>query len=132
MTKYICMILLLLSLPLAAFSAEEGVFATAGPDGVQRVEIRAGSYFFKPEHIIVKAGAPVELVIRNESKIIPHNFVMEAPEAGLKVSEALSGSLTVVRFTPARPGKYAFYCDKKFLFLKSHRDRGMEGKIEVR
>lgn len=134
MTKYIPILLIFLLMPVLSFSADEQdiYIAEAGPDGVQRVELTAGSYFFKPEHIVVKAGVPVELAIRNESKIVPHNFVMKSPEAGMEFSEALSNSLTIVRFTPARPGKYTFYCDKKLLFFKSHRDRGMEGVIEVR
>ncbi|CAG1064710.1 plastocyanin [uncultured bacterium] len=136
MVKAIFILLILLSTPLPSFSAEEsGVYtAAADSDNVQRVELTAGSYFFKPEQIIVRAGVPVELVIRNESKVVPHNFVMESPEAGMDFSESLSGNgnLTVVRFTPTRPGKYPFYCDKKLLFFKSHKDRGMEGVVEVR
>lgn len=132
MTKYISILLFLL-MPVLAFSAEENVFvAETGPDGVQRIEITAGSYFFKPEHIVVKSRVPVELAIRNESKLIPHNFIMKSPEAGMEFSEKLSDSLTIVRFTPSKPGKYTFYCDKKLLFFKSHKDRGMEGVIEVR
>lgn len=132
MAKYICILLMLFAMPVLVFSAEENVFvAETGANGVQKVEITAGSYFFKPEHIIVKSKVPVELAIRNESRLIPHNFVMKSPEAGMDFSEKLSDSLTIVRFTPAKPGKYTFYCDKKLLFFKSHRDRGMEGVIEV-
>ena len=131
MAKYICILLMLFLMPVLVFSAEENALV-AETNGVQRVEITAGSYFFKPEHIIVKAGVPVELAIRNESRLVPHNFVMKSPEAGMEFSEKLSDSLTIVRFTPSLPGKYTFYCDKKLLFFKSHRDRGMEGVIEVR
>ena len=37
-----------------------------------------------------------------------------------------------VRFTPVRPGRLTFFCDKKLLFFKSHREKGMTGTIEVR
>lgn len=131
MAKYICILLMLFATAPLVFSAEENALV-AETNGVQRIEITAGSYFFKPEHIIVKAGVPVELAIRNESRLVPHNFVMKSPEAGMEFSEKLSDSLTIVRFTPSLPGKYTFYCDKKLLFFKSHRDRGMEGVIEVR
>ena len=131
MAKYVCILLMLFAMPALVSSAEENALV-AETNGVQRVEITAGSYFFKPEHIIVKAGVPVELAIRNESRLVPHNFVMKSPEAGMEFSEKLSDSLTIVRFTPSLPGKYTFYCDKKLLFFKSHRDRGMEGVIEVR
>lgn len=132
MIRYLSALLFLL-LPVLAFSADENVFvAQPGPDGVQRAELKAGSYFFRPGHIVVEAGSPVELIIRNESGRVPHNFVMSSPEAGMEIDRALSEAVTVVRFTPSRPGKYAFYCDKKLLFFKSHRDKGMEGVLEVR
>lgn len=133
MIKYISILLMLLAMPVLVFSADEKdiYVAEAGPDGVQRVEITAGNYFFKPEHIIVKAGVPVELVVKKESTLIPHNFVIKAAEAGIEFSETLSGSPKTIKFTPALTGKYTFYCDKKLFFLRSHRERGMEGTIEV-
>jgi plastocyanin len=134
MIKYISMLLIFLVMPVLAFSADEKdiYIAETGADGVQRIAMTADSYFFKPAHIVVKAGVPVELAIKNESTLIPHNFVMKSPEAGMEVSEKLSGDSTIVRFTPTMTGEYAFYCDKRLLFLKSHKARGMEGVIEVR
>ncbi|MCL4458112.1 MAG: hypothetical protein M1147_13095, partial [Nitrospirae bacterium] len=57
--------------------------------------------------------------------------LINAPEAGIEVKEDLSKEPKVVKFTPKKTGKYPFYCDKKLLFFKSHRERGMEGVIEV-
>lgn len=133
MIKYISILLMLFGMPVLAFSAgEKNVYIVeAGTDGVQRAEITAGSYYFKPGHIIVKARVPVELVVKTESTLIPHNFVIKSPEAGIELSETLARSPKTFRFTPTQTGKYTFYCDKKLLFLKSHRDRGMEGTIEV-
>lgn len=133
MIKYISIFLMLLGIPVLAFSAgEKNIYiAEAGTDGVQRAAITADSYYFKPEHVIVKARVPVELVIKTESTLIPHNFVIKAPEAGIEFSETLARSPKTFRFTPTQSGKYTFYCDKKLLFLKSHRERGMEGTIEV-
>lgn len=131
--KYFLIIVTLFFIPVTAFSADDEAYvAETGPDGAQRVEVTAGSHFFRPKHIIVKAGVPVVLTIRNESKVVPHDFVMKSPEAGMDISETLSESRTTIRFTPTRAGKYAFYCDKKLLFFKSHRERGMEGVMEVR
>lgn len=133
MARTIFLIFIFLSFASPSFSAGAGVYvAQTGTDGVQQVEMAAGSYFFRPEHIVVAAGVPVELVIMNESKVVPHDFVMDSPEAGMKFSVALSEKLTVIRFTPSRPGKYPFYCARKLLFFKSHRERGMEGVIDVR
>ncbi len=105
--------------------------ASIGPDGVQRVDVEAGSYYFRPEHIIVKSHAPVQMKIREKSRFVPHNFRIDAPEAGMDVSMDLSREPQVIRFTPTKPGRYAFYCDNKFLFFKSHREKDMEGTIEV-
>jgi hypothetical protein len=37
----------------------------------------------------------------------------------------------VIKFAPTKTGIYPFFCDKKFLMFKSHRERGMEGTLEV-
>ena len=56
--------------------------ATTSTDGVQRVEVLGGDYFFDPDYIIVKANVPVEITIKKDSIIVPHNITIEAPEAG--------------------------------------------------
>jgi len=43
-----------------------------------------------------------------------------------------AGDSQTVRFTPMTRGTFPFYCDKKLLFFKSHRERGQEGHLEVR
>jgi len=43
-----------------------------------------------------------------------------------------AGDTVKVRFTPTKAGVFAFYCDKKLLFFKSHREKGMEGVLKVR
>ncbi len=100
-------------------------------DGVQRIEVTGGGYFFNPDHIIVKKGIPVELIVSKESGIVPHNIVIKYPEAGIDISESMSTKQKAIRFTPTKAGEYHFYCDKRLLFFKSHRDKGMEGVIEV-
>lgn len=102
-------------------------------DGVQRVTITLDSYSFAPSHLIVEAGKPVELTLNSVTTVTPHNFALKEPAAGIDLDQTVWGGKTaVVRFTPTKPGTYVFYCDKQLLFLKSHRDRGMEGKLEVR
>jgi plastocyanin len=105
--------------------------ATIDKDGVQRVNIQAGSYFFDPNYLIVKLNVPVEITIKKEPEMIAHDFVISAPEAGMDVKEPLSKEPKVIKLTPTRVGKYPFYCDHEFLFFRSHRVRGMEGTIEV-
>lgn len=105
--------------------------AKVDPDGVQRVRIVGGGYFFKPYHIIVKVNVPVELVASREAGIVPHNLVIRAPEVGIAVEEDLATEPKKITFTATAVGKYPFYCGKKLLFFASHRERGMEGVLEV-
>ena len=100
-------------------------------DGVQRVRIVGGSYFFKPGHLVVKVNVPVELVASRESGITPHNLVIRAPEAGISVEEDLGTDPKKILFTATKPGKYAIYCSKKLPFVAGHRDKGMEALLEV-
>ena len=110
----------------------EKVFkATVDKDGVQRVDILGGGYFFTPNRIIVKVNVPVELKVRKESGVVPHNIVIKEPEAGIAFDISLSDEPKVIRFTPTKTGAYPFYCNKKLLFFESHREKGMEGIIEV-
>jgi plastocyanin len=115
----------------AGTGATEVYRAAIDSDGVQRVTIQGGSYFYKPDHIIVKVNVPVELTLKKEPGITPHNLVIHAPEAGMDFNESMKDEPRTVRFTPTRTGKYPMFCDKKLLFFASHRDKGMEGVLEV-
>jgi len=113
-------------------SAEEKTHrATVDADGVQRVEVLGGSYFFRPKHIIVKVNVPVELKVKKESGVAPHNIVIKEPEAGIAFDESMGTEPKVIRFTPKKTGNYTFYCSKKLIFFESHRDKGMKGVLEV-
>ena len=114
-----------------AAAPQEKQVAKADSDGVQRVQVVAGSYFFKPNHIVVKANLPVEFVARKEPGMAPHNLVIKAPEAGLAVEEDLGNEPRKIAFTATRPGKYEIYCSKKPPIGQSHRERGMVGVLEV-
>ena len=115
----------------AGFAADPPTVVPIDKDGVQRVDILAGDYFFKPGHIIVKVNVPVELNVRKETYIVPHNIVIDAPEAGIKVNESLSRDPKAITFTPTKVGTFPMFCDKKPPFLSSHREKGMEGVLEV-
>jgi len=114
-----------------SFAAEPPVIQIF-PDGVQRAEIIADSYSYTPDHFIVSLDVPVELTIHSKTWFVPHNFVLKDADAGLDIKQDIPpGKSIVVKFTPTRPGKFKFYCDKKLLFFKSHEDKGMKGIIEV-
>lgn len=112
--------------------AQEEVFqASIGADGSQHVDVVAGNYFFNPNHIIVKANVPVRMTIRKEGGIVPHDIVLNAPEAGVDFKEELGRDAKTITFVATKPGTYTFFCDKKPPFGKSHRERGMIGVLEV-
>ena len=111
---------------------EEVVYrATVAADSVQHVRIEGGGYFFKPNRVIVKVNVPVELTVSVEKGLIPHTLVIQAPGAGILVDENLSSDARNIRFTPTAVGKFHFYCRNKLLFFKSHREKGMEGVLDV-
>ncbi len=102
-------------------------------DGVQRAEIVVDSYSYKPDHLIVVAGKPVEFTLKSITIIVPHNFVIKAPEMGVEINQQVSAGNTVkIQFTPTKEGKTEIYCDKKLLFFKSHKEKGMVGTLEVK
>ena len=109
------------------------VMAETGADGVQRLAITLDSYSYSPSYIIVAAGKPVEFTLKNVASIAPHSFKLDAAADGLDLYQEIEpGKTATLSFTPAKPGIYEFYCDKKLAFFPSHRKKGMVGKLEVR
>ena len=102
-------------------------------DGAQRATVTLDSYSYTPNHLIVEAGKPVVLTLTSVTTIIPHNFIIKDPAGNLSVEQDLSAGKTVIMtFTPTQPGIFPIYCDKRLWPFPSHRDKGMEGKLEVR
>jgi len=105
--------------------------ATAVTRG-QAVSLSLGDYHFTPDKLEVQTGRPVVLTLTNTDTLTPHNFTLQDAAAGLDIDTDISaGSTSIVQFTPVKPGSYTFFCNKKLLFMKSHRERGMEGTLRV-
>lgn len=98
-------------------------------DGVQRATVVLDSYSYQPAHLIVEAGKPVELTLTSVTTITPHNFIVKELAVEQDVG---AGKTVVVTFMPTQTGTFPIYCDKRLWPLPSHRDKGMEGKLEVR
>ena len=98
---------------------------------VQKIEIVVDSYSFRPDHITVTAGRPVEIILRSVTSLIPHNFTINDPDSGIDIDvDVPSGKDVTVSFTPSEKGEIQFYCNKKGIF-GSHLNKGMKGYIEV-
>jgi heme/copper-type cytochrome/quinol oxidase subunit 2 len=109
------------------------VVISVAADGTQRATVTLDSYSYTPNHLIVEAGKPVELTLTSVTTIIPHNFIIKDQSGSLSVEQDVSAGKTVtVTFTPTQPGTFPIYCDKRLWPLPSHRDKGMEGTLEVR
>ena len=132
-TKYLYPIIIsfIIYLSANAMGEQKRFVASVDQDGVQRVEIIGGDYYFTPNDIVLKVNVPVELKIKKEKGITPHDIIIKAPEAGMDITEGISTEPKTIKFTPTKIGKFPFYCGKKLPFSKSHRGRGMEGVIEV-
>jgi plastocyanin len=104
------------------------VTATVGADQVQQVTVTTHSFWFEPNRIVVHAGKPVVLHVRNGSWIVPHNLTLTAPETDVTVSADVGffGRSKTVRFTPTKTGEYHFGCH-----VDSHGKKGMRGTLVV-
>ncbi len=104
--------------------------ATMGADGVQRATLILDSYSYSPSHLAVQAGKVVELTLTSVTTLTPHNFVLK--DGGLSIEQDVgAGKSVVVKFLPSQTGTFTFFCDKQLLFFKSHREKGMEGRLDV-
>jgi plastocyanin domain-containing protein len=119
------------ALALAAEWKEKRVEAVVAEDGVQRVEILAGGYYYDPNTIVVKVNVPVELVVKRTRGGFGHNIVLNEPDAGIEFEQKLGTDPVAIKFTPTKVGKYMFICSHKVPFSKSHLERGMYGYLEV-
>ena len=103
------------------------------PDGVQRATVILDSYSYSPNHLIVKNARPVELTLTSVTTITPHNFIIKDSTGSLSVEQDVGAGRTVMaRFVPTQPGLFSFFCDKRLWPMRSHRDKGMEGLLEVK
>lgn len=124
-----------MSVGLAADTFMPGppTIVSISPDGVQRATIILDSYSYSPNHLVVESGKPVELTLTSRTTFIPHNFVMKELLAGLWIEQDVGAGKTIIaKLVPTHPGFFPFFCDKRLWPIPSHRDKGMEGLLEVR
>ena len=85
------------------------VILIAGQDGVQRIKVVLGSYFYSPNEIIIQANKPVIIELENESFWTPHNFVIGDPKMNMHHEINVSPGDTVnLQLLLVSPGRYTF------------------------
>jgi len=96
------------------------------------IDIKLDSYSITPDSITIKVNEPVTLKVSNAATFIPHNLVIKSPDAGILIKvDVRAGKSEKVSFTPTRTGSYEMICDKSPPIGKSHREKGMHGKLIV-
>lgn len=105
--------------------------ALAAAAGPREIPIVLGEYRFTPSQLELVAGETVRLQITNADRLTPHNLSLSGGGLELDVDVA-AGQTLEVEITPQEPGNYPFFCANKLPFMKSHRERGMEGALLVR
>lgn len=124
---------LLLPISLLVAGSPLTISVPIDSDGVQRAMVEVDSFTFTPHHLVVIAGQPVELTFKSVTWVVPHNVIIDNPQSGLHIREEIpAGESRMITFTPTIPGSFAIYCDKKLPFMRSHREKGQEGLLEVR
>jgi len=111
--------------------AQEGLLQNEVAGSQERV-IDMESYTFTPSEVRVNRGQSLTLILRNQSFLVPHNFLLDDPH-GVRILEAdiSSGESQTHVLTLTEPGIYPFYCNKQLFFFPSHREEGMEGRLIV-
>lgn len=91
-------------------------------EDVQTIDVEAGSFYYKPNEIMVKKGQKVKIVITAVSMM--HDFNID--ELDVKMPIVQNGSTGTVEFTPDKTGEFEYYCS-----VGQHRANGQVGKIIV-
>ncbi len=102
--------------PVMASAAQDG-------QGVQRIDMDLGDYQFHPKTVSIAAGTSAELILTNRDLITPHNFIVEAPEAGMEVNlDVSAGESATIVLRPTRSGIYTFLRQAASVFRKPPRE----------
>lgn len=104
----------------------------ASDDTTPVIELELGDYRFSPSEIQLSTNQSAILRLVNTDSVTPHNFIMETGgDSPIVEVDLLGGESVEVKLPPLPAGRYTFYCSNKLLFMKSHREKGMEGILIV-
>src|SRR5436190_22380700 len=97
--------LMIVLLAGAALAVADNIVA-ARPATETVIKLTAKKFEFSPAEITVRKGEPVLLEIRSED--VKHGFTL--PDFRVR-TEIKPGSVTQLRFTPDKSGRFIFACD---------------------
>jgi len=104
----------------------------AEPAYTKVIEVTLGDYRYMPKDIQLLVNQPVILHLVNVDSFTPHNFTLEDASDGLDVNiDIPAGESVDVNLMPLVTGSHTFYCRNKFLWMDSHREKGMQGTLTV-
>jgi heme/copper-type cytochrome/quinol oxidase subunit 2 len=109
------------AMPANGSDVDETVVMGAVED-IKVVEVVGGSFYFKPNEIVVKKGEKVKIVLNSADMM--HDFVVD--ELAIKSSIVKSGETGEVEFIATEAGEYEFYCS-----VGNHKAMGMVGTLIV-
>ena len=122
--------ILLISLLSAPLVSASWLYAYQGD--IKVIEVQLGDYRFIPQEIQLIDDQAVILRLVNTDSITPHNFTMKAANSAADINVDVPGVVSIdVQLEPLPAGHYTFLCSNKFMFMKSHREKGMEGTLVV-
>lgn len=91
-------------------------------DGVRRVIVKGGSFYFEPSLIEVEVGETLEIVFENDGGV--HDLVIPSLDIGTSIIN--TGESESFTYTFDEAGSFDFECS-----VGSHAANGMVGKIIV-
>ncbi len=101
-------------------------------DNTLHVELTLRNFYFEPSRVVTEVGKPLKLTLKKRSGflgIVPHDFNLMAPEAGIEIEnqKVPGGDGVTITITPTKVGEYKFYCSKD-----KHAEKGMVGVLIVK
>jgi cytochrome c oxidase subunit 2 len=89
---------------------------------IMKVEMEAGSFYYKPNIIKAKKGSKIKITFKSVDMM--HNFNID--ELGVKSPTVKSGNTESFEFTASKAGTFEYYCA-----VGKHRQNGQVGKLIV-
>jgi plastocyanin len=103
---------------------EPGRTVTVGGGGT--VDVTAREYAFDPERIVVEAGGPLTIELRNDGDLA-HNLRLRRNGREIGGTPTFPGGRTESGRVRLEPGTYEMLCT-----VGDHAELGMTGELEVR